>query len=215
MKVISAFFLTEYENQNCNPYLGCIVGRTSNRISNSEFTLDDVKYKLETNNGLNNLHGGHNGFDKRNWRSVLENDCVKFSLTSHDGEGGYPGDIEVEVIYRIDKSQHKLYIDYKGVTNKATPLDMTNHAYFNLNGIDSGLQIYNHEVKIFADNYLVSNPGDLIPTGELKSVENTKYDFRKYAQLLDRIQPSGEWPEEGYDNFFIVNQQSGRKYAAR
>ncbi len=88
---IDFFLYSEYENTSCNPYLGCIVGRTSNRISNSQFTLDDVKYKLEANNGANSLHGGLNGFDKRNWRSVLENDCVKFSLSSHDGEGGYPG----------------------------------------------------------------------------------------------------------------------------
>lgn len=101
------------------------------------------------------------------------------------------------------------------MTNKATPIDMTNHAYFNLNGYDSGLQVYNHEVKIFADNYLVSNPEDLITTGEIRPVENTKYDFRNYTLLSNCIKPNGEWPAEGYDNFFVVNQQSGKKYAAR
>ncbi len=119
------------------------------------------------------------------------------------------------MIYRIDNQRDVLYIDYKGNTNKPTPLDLTNHAYFNLNGQESGLQVYNHEVKIFADNYVVSNSSDLIPTGEIRPVEGTKYDFRGYTKLIDRVKVNAEWPEEGYDNFYVINQQSGKKYAAR
>lgn len=129
--------------------------------------------------------------------------------------GGFPGDVTAEIFYRLDATQDTLYLEYKAKTNKVTPIDMTNHAYFNLNGYNSGIQVYNHEVRIFADNYLPSNSGDLITTGEIKPVDGTKLDFREYVRLGDRIKANGEWPEEGYDNYFVVNQQSGRKYAAR
>ena len=119
----------------------------------------------------------------------------------------------MDVIYRIDKYRDIIYIEYRGKTDKSTPLDMTNHTYFNLNGHDSDLKVLNHEVKIFADNYLVSNPKDWITTGEINSVENTKLDFRDYTKLKDRMKLDDM--SDGYNDYFIVNQQSGSKYSAR
>lgn len=96
-----------------------------------------------------------------------------------------------------------------------TPIDLTNHAYFNLNGCNSGTQIYNHELRVFADNYLEGNPNDFLLTGKVLSVDGTKQDFREYVKLSERIRPNGKWPDDGYVTFFAINQQTGKKYAAR
>lgn len=107
-----------------------------------------------------------------------------------------------------------LSIEYKATTTQDTPIDLTNHAYFNLNGQSSELDIYNHELKIFSDNYLDFNPTDVLVTGEIKTVTNTKYDFRNYTLLQSRIERKS-FPDEGFDNYFIINQQSGNKHVAR
>lgn len=152
---------------------------------------------------------------KRNWNSSIEDDGIKFSLLSKNNEGGYPGEVSVDVSYKLDAFENRLTIEYKAKTTQPTPLDLTNHAYFNLNGHDSGIQIYNHEFKLFSDNYLGFSTTDLIVTGVIKPVNNTKYDFRSYTKLADRIRENALWPQEGFDNFFIINQQSGTKYVAR
>ncbi len=207
-------FIQEYLNQDLNPYFGGIVGRVANRISNAQFTLNGQTYKLDKNNGKNTLHGGKESLYWQNWRSEEVENGVKFSITSEDGAGGFPGRIEVEVTYRLDARVNAILIDYRAKTNKATPIDLTNHCYFNLDGHTTDKKIYDHLLKINANLYLKSNLVDLVPTGDLESVESTKYDFRDYKRLGDRIKTDGKWPDEGFDNFFIIDQQSGLKHAA-
>jgi aldose 1-epimerase len=132
---------------------------------------------------------------------------------SPENEGGYPGTVHVEVIYRLESNQNLLSIEYRATSNKDTPIDLTNHAYFNLNGHTSGIEIYNHELQIFSDAYLDFNPADLLVTGEIKSVTNTKYDFRNFTLIGNRMQRKS-FPDEGFDNYFISNQQSGKKHVA-
>lgn len=147
-----------------NAYFGCTVGRVANRIKKGEMTVEGIKYKLVTNDGSNHLHGGKRGFDKVMWESYIAGNKVILSYLSPDMEEGYPGDLLVNVTFELT-SNNELIIDYKATTTKATPVNLTNHSYFNLGGCDSGSkELYNHIFTINADK-ITEADGECIPTG--------------------------------------------------
>jgi aldose 1-epimerase len=150
---------------------------------------------------------------KKNWQSAVIANGVKFSYFSSDGECGFPGEVCIECTYFLESQENKIIIEYKAVSDKPTPVNLTNHAYFNLNGHNSGEKVYNHDVKFNADN-LLEIDAESVCTGRLLKVENSKYDFRNFAQLGERIRPNGKWPEDGFDNFFITNNNSEFKQVA-
>jgi aldose 1-epimerase len=187
------------------PYFGAIVGRVGNRIAKGRFTLDGHTYQLATNDGQNHLHGGKKGFDKVVWDAeVVPGDApsVKFSYLSKDGEEGYPGNCRVTVVYTIANSD-ELRIDYTVTTDKDTPVNVTNHSYFNLGGPEKG-SILGHVVTLNADRYTVVD-STLIPTGELRSVEGTPMDFRTPTAIGARIKEVGGHPV-GYDHNYVINR---------
>ncbi|KAG8444111.1 hypothetical protein GDO86_009337 [Hymenochirus boettgeri] len=164
---------------NKHPYFGAVVGRVANRIASGKFSVEANVYNLAINNGPNSIHGGIKGFDKVLWTpEVIENGVCLF-YKSKDGEEGYPGELNVWVTYTL--VSNKLTLNYKAQSNKATPVNLTNHSYFNLAGQGSS-NIYDHEVSIEADHYL---PVDdtMIPTGEVAPVLGTCFDLRKPVQL--------------------------------
>jgi aldose 1-epimerase len=192
-----------------HPYFGAATGRVANRIAKAKFTLDGKEYKLAANNGPNTLHGGLKGFDKVVWKasdvSGPAGPAVKMSYLSPDGEEGFPGNLAVSVTYTVT-ADNELRIDYSATTDKATPVNITNHSYFNLAGPGAG-SILGHEVMLEADLY---TPVDdtLIPTGETTSVQGTPLDFTRPATLGSRI---GELKGEpgGYDHNYVL--RSGGK----
>ena len=159
-------------------YQGALIGRVGNRIAKGRFTLDGVKYTLAVNNGENHLHGGDVGFDSKVW-SVTEVDSdepeLELGYLSPDGEEGYPGALDVKVTYKLT-ADNALSINYRATTDKKTVLNLTNHTYFNLAGYTHGT-VLDHELYLDADSFLPTDEG-LIPTGELRSVEGTPFDFR-------------------------------------
>lgn len=160
-------------------YQGAIIGRVGNRICKGKFTLDGVDYNMYINNGPNHLHGGKEGFDKKIWQ-VLSLDegaepSIKFFLLSPDKDEGYPGNLAITVTYGL-KNDGSLSIRYEATTDKRTIINLTNHTYFNLGGYSSG-KIFDHELWLDADTYLPTDES-LIPTGEIKSVQGTPFDFR-------------------------------------
>lgn len=160
-------------------YLGALVGRVGNRVANGRFTLDGETYKLYQNDGKNSLHGGKVGFSHRLWSvKPVDGEEPKLVLTYHspDGEEGYPGNVDVTVTYSL-LAQNALSIRYEATTDRRTPLNLTNHTYFNLGGYASG-KIFDHVVQMEADRYLPTHD-DLIPTGEIRSVAGTPFDFRE------------------------------------
>ena len=160
-------------------YQGALVGRVGNRIAKGKFTLDGKEYSLFCNNGENSLHGGKIGYSRRVWNVKPEDGeepKLILSLTSPDGEEGYPGTVTVQVTYTL-LSSNALSIHYEAETDARTPLNMTNHVYFNLGGYASG-KVFDHVLQIDADAYLPTNKA-LIPTGEIRPVEGTPFDFRE------------------------------------
>ena len=178
--------------QTDHPFFGAIIGRYGNRIGNAQFSLDGQTYKLAANNGPNNLHGGAKGFDKQLWTGeIVKSDrgqAVAFSRTSPDGEEGFPGTLKVRVTY-ILTDQNGLIVEYEATTDKATPVNLTQHSYFNLAGEGSGT-ILDHQLMINADRYTPVND-TLIPTGELAPVAGTPFDFRKPTRIGDADRSAG------------------------
>lgn len=193
-----------------NPYFGAIIGRYGNRIGKAAFKLNRVTYKLAANNGVNHLHGGVRGFDKVLWsaKEMPTPDGVRLDLsyTSKDGEEGYPGELNVTVSYTLLGEKNELRIGYEAVSTKNTVVNLTNHSYFNLAGQGEG-DILNHSVTIMADRYTPVDAG-LIPTGELKPVEGTPFDFRKPHTIGERIDGKDQQLVfgKGYDHNFVLNK---------
>lgn len=203
-----------------NQYFGCTTGRVCNRIAKGKFTLDGKEYSLAINNDPNHLHGGvERSLDKVVWTArAVDNQKgsgVIFKYTSPDGEEGYPGKLDVTVRYFVPKGTNRLAISYTATTDQATPVNLTNHAYFNLGG-EGSETVLNHALKLNADHY---TPVDdtLIPTGEIKSVEGTELDFRKMTRIGKRIDPLTDTAAIGYDHNFVLNKaqgENGYRFAA-
>jgi len=187
-----------------NPYFGAIVGRVANRIAEGTFKIDGEKFTLAQNNGTNSLHGGLIGYDKVIWNSATNENSVTFSYLSKDGEEGYPGDVVINVTYTLTRD-NGLKIDIKGVTSKATPLNLANHVYFNLAGHETGAKgLGEHFVAVNADHYLPTSDKQ-IPLGNLEDVGGSVFDLRiprKLSEMLPNC-PGGE--NNGYDHNFCVN----------
>jgi aldose 1-epimerase len=199
-------------------YFGAIVGRYGNRIAQGKFALDGATYTLARNNGENSLHGGIKGFNKAVWKAQevagKDGPSVELMYTSRDGEEGYPGNLSVNVVYTLT-DRNELKIDYSATTDKKTVLNLTNHSYFNLN--PAGDDVLQHVLMIQADKFTPVDAG-LIPTGELRSVAGTPFDFRKPMAIGARIDQDDEQLKlgKGYDHNFVLNKKGkGVELAAR
>lgn len=190
------------------PYFGALIGRFGNRIAGGKFTVDGETYQLATNNGHNHLHGGVVGFDKVVWDAATFETTNSVGITlkylSVDGDQGYPGNLNVTVVYELTNA-NEILVKYHAVTDKPTPINLTQHAYFNLAG--KGGDILNHEVMINADRFTAIND-EAIPTGELPLVENTPFDFRSPHLVGERINSDHEQLKNGngYDHNFVLNK---------
>ncbi|MCX2476899.1 galactose mutarotase [Pedobacter sp. MC2016-05] len=197
--------VSDYQNST-EPYFGATIGRFGNRIAKGKFTLDGKQYQLFTNNGENTLHGGKKGYQDVVWDAKQINQhTIQFDYLSKDGEENFPGNLKVTVTYTLT-DDNELKMDYQASTDKTTVLNLTNHAFFNLNGEGSG-DILNHEVKIFADEY---TPVDstLIPTGKIEKVKNTPFDFITATNIGARIKDNNEQLTfgKGYDHNYVLNK---------
>jgi aldose 1-epimerase len=194
-----------------DPYFGAVVGRYANRIAAGKFTLDGKEYQLPKNEGGKNLlHGGDSGFNDAVWTGELtetpEGKAVKMTLLSPDGDQGFPGNLKVEVLYTLT-DKNELIVDYKAVTDKPTVINLSQHSYFNLAGHAAG-PVLNHELIINADRFTPVDE-NLIPTGEIRPVEGTSFDFRTPHLIGERIANDEEQLilGKGYDHNFILNKE--------
>lgn len=205
---IVASFSDPLQYKSNTEYFGCVVGRFTNRITNGKFQLDGKTWQLSVNNENNHLHGGTEGFSRKLWHIhgfiESENECgVVFSYFSPDGEEGYPGNLSVTVKYVLNK-ENKLSIYYKAVTDKSTPVSLTNHSYFNLSGFRDST-IYDHKLCVDAHEYTLKSCNNT-STGEIAKVEGTAFDFRVPKMIGKDI---NAFPEDmGYDHSFIIKNNN-------
>jgi aldose 1-epimerase len=191
------------------PYFGALIGRVGNRIANAQFTLDGTTYQLAANNGSNNLHGGPLGFDKKVWSATTVEDVngpiLKLHLLSEDGDQGFPGNLDITVTYQFTHSD-ELTVDYFATTDKATPVNLTQHCYFNLAGKGD---ILSHKMQIFADHINAVNEAQ-IPVGEPMPVANSPFDFCSSRPIGALINADHEQIKNGfgYDHNFLINQKT-------
>jgi aldose 1-epimerase len=200
-------------------YIGSLVGRYANRIARGRFTLGGTEYKLATNNGENHLHGGVRGFDKMVWKArplnVRGGSALELTYLSRDGEEGYPGNLSVRVVYTLTDT-NELRIEYYATTDKDTVINLTNHNYYNLAGQGSG-DILGHVLTVNADRFTPTDAG-AIPTGELRPVKGTPFDFTRPTAIGARIEQDEEQLKlgKGYDHNFVINGRNGTlRLAAR
>jgi aldose 1-epimerase len=190
----------DYLNQTA--YLGATVGRYANRIANSSFTRDGATIKVTANQGEHQLHGGPEGFDKRRWRIVRQNEQeVLYTLDSADGDQGFPGEFRATARYSLTED-NRIAIEFRAKVDKACPVNLTNHAYFNLDGAQNDVR--QHKLQLFADSYLpVDSSG--IPQRGLKSVEGTSFDFRRAKTIADDfLSDEDQKLVKGYDHAFLL-----------
>jgi aldose 1-epimerase len=201
--------LNDYIRQN--PFFGAMVGRYGNRIAGAKFTLGGKEYKLAANNGPNSLHGGLKGFDKVVWAAkslgTPEGPALELAYVSKDGEEGFPGNLSVTAVYTLT-DDNGLKLEYTATTDKETIVNLTQHSYFNLAGKGD---VLNHEVMINADKFTPTDK-NLIPTGELKPVKGTPFDFRKPTPIGARINQDDEQLKfgGGYDQNFVIEKPAGK-----
>lgn len=202
----------EYKSST-EPYFGATIGRFGNRIANGQFTLNGQHYQLTVNNGRNTLHGGIHGFQSKEWNAEQpDSSTIIFTRVSKNGEEGFPGNLKVKVTYSLTYN-NELRIEYEATTDKPTVANLTNHAFFNLNGEGSG-PVYNQLLQINADRYTPID-STFIPTGEIAPVEGTPFDFTKLKPIGQDVNDSNLQLSNGhgYDHNFVLNG-SGWKHAA-
>ncbi|HEV7902382.1 MAG TPA: aldose epimerase family protein, partial [Pyrinomonadaceae bacterium] len=193
-------------------YVGPVIGRYANRIARGRFELNGKEYTLAINNGENSLHGGLKGFDKVVWKAsplaIRTGASLELTYLSKDGEEGYPGNLSVRVVYTLTE-RNELRIDYSATTDRDTIINLTNHAYFNLAGQGNG-DILKHHLTIHAEHFLPTDD-KAIPTGELRSVAGTPFDFRAAKAIGARIAQDEEQLKfgNGYDHTFVINGRAG------
>lgn len=202
--------------KSTEPYFGATIGRVGNRIAKGKFTLEGKEYTVPLNNGENALHGGKKGFQYVVWDAKkTDKHTLVLSYTSPDMEQGFPGKLEVKVTYFITADK-TLKIEYEATTDKTTIVNLTNHAFFNLNGEGSGT-ILNHELQLFANKYTPVDAG-LIPTGKLENVAQTPFDFLEKHTIGERIEANNEQLKfgKGYDHNYVLNGtiKKGMNHAA-
>jgi aldose 1-epimerase len=197
--------LADYEKTN--PYFGALIGRYGNRIGHAQFALDGHTFKLPNNDNGNTLHGGKQGFDRKVWGAKVDGETLVLTYVSKDGEEGFPGNLSATVKYSL--SDTELKIEYSATTDKNTVVNLTNHSYFNLSGQGEG-DILRHDLSLFGDRY---TPVDktLIPTGELRSVAGTPFDFRTPHAIGERINADDEQIKfgKGYDHNWALPTGGG------
>ncbi len=196
--------------EKCQTYFGCVAGRFCNRIAKGKFSINGTMYQLAVNNGENHLHGGIRGFDKVMWvgEPLVTNDAVgvRFKLQSPDGDEGYPGNINVVAEFLLTNT-NELHIEFRAKSDKLTPVNLTNHNYWNLGGHNSGNH-FGHELMVEADKYLESD-ATLIPTGNLLDVVGSPLDFLTFRKMGERIELIGDDAIKGYDHCYAVRNFDG------
>ncbi len=201
-------------------FFGATIGRYANRIAGARFMLDGTAIQLDANNGANMLHGGNEGFDRKLWRiaelAAEPEPTLVLAYTSADGEGGFPGRLDVRVIYRVS-GPTDLTIAFEAITDRPTIVNLTNHSFFNLDGARSGTDILGHSLQIAADRYLAVDDGAIPLPGPPRPVEGTPFDFRKPHIIGARIRQDDEQLRRGrgYDHNFSLVPGGGVQLAAR
>lgn len=206
--------VTPYENSPVG-HTGGTIGPCANKINDGKFTINDKTYELEKNkdNGKTHCHGGSQGFDVKNWKAQILQDGIKFTYLKPDMEAGYPGNVEASVTYKFD-NDNKLHIEYSAKSDKDTLINMTNHTYFNLDGAENTSEnsVYDHIVKLPNSSSITENNSIAVPTGKIKEVKGTPFDFSEEHKIGDVINSEDEQMKiaSGFDQNYCVDGYNGK-----